>query len=362
MVPFPVTTRTGIASLALALALTLCGATGLASAAEPGAPAAAARLEVIASSDCTTRADLIARVRARSPRVRFTDDGDTVKIRAEFAASPGGSVAATVSLASTGTKPSVRRVLGHSCGDAADAVALIIAVTLDPSAGAREQAAAASEAPPAAPASASPPAAAVPNAAKSDSAGQSRAPQTPDASDGPNARSRNSVAVQVAALALLGPAPKVMPGVALYAMVGIERPALWSPAVLLGASHAWRSGIAEEGGTAAFTLDAASFDACPFRLRWGPVDARPCGSVLIGRLSARGSQTRNPAAESGRPFWVVGGAAVATAKLSELVELTARVALGGNLVRDSFVFTPVVFHQVPALTAAASLGIGMRFR
>jgi hypothetical protein len=153
-----------------------------------------------------------------------------------------------------------------------------------------------------------------------------------------------------------------MHGVALYVMVGIERPALWSPAVLLGASHAWRTGIEEEGGTAAFTLDAASFDACPLRLRWGRFEARPCGSVLIGRLSARGSQTRNPATESGRPFWVIGGAATATAELSELFQLTARAAVGGNLVRDSFVFTPTVFHQVPAVTAAASLGIGMRWR
>jgi hypothetical protein len=240
-------------------------------------------------------------------------------------------------------------------------VALIIAVTLDPSAAVREKNAVTSEAPIGA-ASASMPAPASPNAAKSELAGQPVAPHTADASDPSDTRSRNSVAVQVAAQALLGPAPKVMPGVALYAMVGIERPALWSPAVLLGASHASRTGIDEEGGTAAFTLDAASFDACPFRFRWGPVDARPCGSVLIGRLSARGSQTRNPAPESARPFWVVGGAAVATADLSDLFELTARVALGGNVVRDSFVFTPVVFHEVPALTAAASLGIGVRWR
>jgi hypothetical protein len=287
--------------------------------------------------------------------VRFTDAGGTLEIRAEFAAAPAGSVAASVSLSSTGTKPSVRRVLGSSCGDAADAVALIIAVTLDPSAAFREQAAATSEAPTAAPTSASPPSAALPDAEKADSADQHPARAA-------GARSRNSVAVQVAAQTLLGPAPEIMPAVALYAMIGIERAALWSPAVLLGASHAWRTGLVEEGGTAAFTLDAASFDACPFRLHWGPVDARPCGSVLIGRVSARGSQTRNAATESRRPFWVVGGAAVATANLSDLVELTARVAVGGNLVRDSFVFTPVVFHEVPAITAAASLGIGMRFR
>jgi hypothetical protein len=355
--PFAVTTRTGIASLSLVLALG--AAPRHASAVEPGAPAPAARLDVIASSDCTSRSDLIARVRARSPRIRFADDDVTFDIRAEFTATPAGSVAGSVALASTGTKPSVRRVLGRSCGDAADAVALIIAVTLDPSAAVREQSAAKSEARAVAPpVPAGPVAAASHETAKSDSLGQ----HMPGASAAPAARSRISVAVQVAAQALLGPAPKIMPGIALYATIGIERSALWSPAVLLGVSHAWRTGIDEQGGTAAFTLNAASADACPVRLRWGPVDARPCASVLMGLLGASGSQTRNRATESGRPFWVVGGAAVATVELSDLVEVTARVAVGRNLVRDSFVFTPVVFHQVPALTAAASLGIGLRFR
>jgi hypothetical protein len=353
MLPFAVTTRTWIASLSLSLAT--AGAT---SAAEPG-PSAAARLAVNATAGCTSRAELIARVRARSPRVRFTDDSEAIKIRADFAATSAGLVAATVSLARADAKPSVRRVVGATCGDAADAVALIIAVTLDPTAAVREKGAPASEAPSVAAASGSTPAAASQTPAKSAATGQPDAAATAHV---PDARGRNTLAVRVAAQALLGPAPKVMPGVALYAIVGIERLALWSPAVLLGASHAWRNGIDAEGGTAAFTLDAASFDACPFRLRWGPVDARPCGSVLVGRLSARGSQTRNEAPESGRPFWVVGGAAVATTGLSDLFELTARVAVGANLVRDSFVFTPVVFHEVSAITAAASVGVGMRFR
>src|SRR5207244_10879815 len=131
------------------------------------------------------------------------------------------------------------------------------------------------------PASGNTPAAVSPNAAKSPSMDQPVAPHSADAPDARGrGRGRNSLSVQVAAQALLGPAPKVMPGVALYAMVAIERPALWSPAVLLGAGHAWRTGIDEEGGTAAFTLDAASCDACPFPPRCGPVDARTCGSVL----------------------------------------------------------------------------------
>ena len=94
----------------------------------------------------------------------------------------------------------------------------------------------------------------------------------------------------------------------------------------------------------------------------GQIDARPCASALIGRLRAVGSETRNAASESARPFWVVGGAAVLSAELPWLLEVSARVAVGANLVRDSFEFTPVVFHEVSAVTTAASLGIGLGWR
>lgn len=347
-----------MASLALAVGV----ASGAASAAEPSGAVAAARLQVEANPACTSRADLIARVRARSPRVRFTDDGDALEVRAAFVATATGSIVGSVTLASAGAKPSVRRVLGSSCRDAADAVALIIAVTLDPLAAARDRGALKSEASSVGAAREDEPPAVSPDAAKARTAGPAESPRASDDAETAGTPNRNRFAVQVAAQGVLGPAPRAMPGVALYAMIGIDRRDLWSPAVLLGAGHAGRGGIVEEGGTAAFTLDAASFDACPFRLRFGPVDARPCGSVLIGRLSASGSQTRNQATESGRPFWVVGGAVVATADLSDLFELTARLAVGGNLVRDSFVFTPVMFHQVPAVSSIASLGIGMRWR
>ena len=45
-------------------------------------------------------------------------------------------------------------------------------------------------------------------------------------------------------------------------MAALDRDELWSPAVVLGAMHAWRSGFVEAGGTAAFTLDVAYLIQC----------------------------------------------------------------------------------------------------
>lgn len=367
--PVLTATRTQFASLLLA-ATVYAAAIGIAAAA-PEIPIASAQLEVDANPGCTTRADVVARVRARSPRVRFIDNGGALAIRAQFSTTQSGAVAGDITLASPGAKSSVRHVVARSCSEAADAVALIIAVTLDPTSVEQHERAATTEATPAASSAGN----ATESANEDTTSAQtpstlaqnrplpaSPAAGPPGANEAARSRGRGTYGAELAAQSFLGPAPGVMPGVALYATAAIDRPAIWSPAVTLGVSHAWRTGIEERGGTASFTLDATSFDACPVRFRLGSIHARPCGSVLIGRLSARGTDTHNPASERARPFWVVGGAAILTADLTWPLEVSARFAVGANLLRDSFEFAPVVFHTVPAITASASLGLGVRWR
>jgi hypothetical protein len=306
---------------------------------------------------------LIERVQARAPRVKFDESGG-VSVRAQFSVAPSGSVIANVVLGAAGSPRSARRVIAASCREAADAVALIIAVTLDPTALADPTGPAAARRKPsdARPSAAGPPGSQASKPAEPSQSDSAAAPPDDHEPEASSARGRQTFGFQLAGQALFGPVPGAMPAVALLALVGVDRPALWSPAVMLGASHGWRSHVAAQGGVAAFTLDAASFDACPFRWRLGVLEARPCASALIGRLAASGSDTRNQAAESNRPFWVVGGAAVLSVRLFWLLEASARAGVGANLVRDSFEFTPAVFHQVPVVTVVANVGIGLRWR
>jgi hypothetical protein len=167
---------------------------------------------------------------------------------------------------------------------------------------------------------------------------------------------------QLAVESLVGVAPGVMPGAAAFAIASLEGPSAWSPALVLAFHHAWRTDVHEPGGTASFSLDAATLDVCPLRFRLAAIEARPCGSALFGRFAARATDTFDPAAESVRPLGVVGAAAVVTAHLGWLVEASGRLAVGANLVRDSFEFSPAIFHTVPPISAAASLGIGLRWR
>ena len=341
-------------------------------AAEPSVPIASAKLEVEAEPGCTTRADLSTRVRARSPRVGFVDDGSGLSIRVRISPAPSSRIAAEVALANRGMKSSLRHVLARTCTEAADAVALIIAVTLDPtSADQRSNPGATSE-------SATTSQQTTPSTRRETTAAvaASRTSVPKPGSNNPNAasaagseldakaasRSRPTFGAQLAAEAFVGVAPGVMPGVALFAMAGVDRPSPWSPAFVLGVRHAFRSNVPEPGGNASFTLDAATLDICPIRFRLSVLEVRPCGSALFGRMSASGTDTLNPASESARPFGVIGGAALATADLAWLLEISARLAMGANLVRDSFEFDPATFHTVPAVSAAGSIGIGLRWR
>jgi hypothetical protein len=353
----------------LSLAAALYAVEFMALAAEPGAPVAPASLELQAEPSCATRADLAARVKARSPRVQFVEDGSGLAIRVEISTPAANVVDGEVRLASSGTKPSLRRVRARSCSEAADAIALIIAVTLDPTAGISgtkgTSTADSTTAPAAQSDRSSASSARVSESAISPKADATTAGAEASAVEEGPASSRSlahpTFGVQVAAEATVGVAPGVMPSVAFFAAGGLERPSLWSPAVVLGVRHGWRT-VDEQGGRASFFLDALTLDACPVRFRLGIFEARPCGSLLAGRMSAGATDTTNPAAESHRPFWVVGGAGIISAQLPAMIEVSGRLAFGANLVRDSFEFYPATFYTVPAFSGAASVGVGVRFR
>jgi hypothetical protein len=172
---------------------------------------------------------------------------------------------------------------------------------------------------------------------------------------------QRSGGIYLAGQTVFGPAPAVMPGMSLYAIGALDRDALWSPALMLGLTVAWRSGFSEQGGTASFALVAASLDACVVRVRLSVVEARACASGLLGRLTASGSKTIE-AASVPRLLAAAGGAAVLTAGLGSMLELSLRLAVGATLVRDSYEFAPNVFHHVASATTQASLGVGLRWR
>jgi len=328
------------------------------------AAAAKVRLEVRAPAGCTSRVDLMARIKARSSRIEVADDA-ALSAQVAITSQRLGTVVADLIFATADAGQPLRRVVARSCAEAADALALIIAVTLDPSLNRRPAAGpapgpevitdgvAGSPARAGTAAPASPPTPPAPPVTVK--------PVAPPVTGPPaTAGTRRQVGVYLAGQILVGPAPAVMPGIALHVMVALERDGPWAPALLIGATHVWRAELSEPGGKASFTLDAASLDACPLRVRWSLFAARPCASALVGWMTARGSDTDN-AVRSTRPFAAAGAAVAITAGLGSTVELSARMGVGLTLIRDSYELGATVFHRAAPLTISASLGIGTRW-
>jgi hypothetical protein len=329
----------------------------------PGAPPARARLDVHGAAECVSRTDLAARVAARSPRIQFADDAEIAAEVVVTSARPG-NVVAELTLGAARAEASPRRVVGRSCADAADAIALIIAVTLDPtsSAGAPATVESTSGGPPVAgrPAASQPPPAPKPpatpvaptppaTAAVVESSRPASVPARP---------TRRRFGATLAGQTIFGPAPEVMPGIAIYAMAALDRDGVWAPALFLGATRVWRSNISETDGSASFVLDAGSLDVCPVRFEWSRVLLRPCASALGGRLNASGGADTRKAASAARPFGMAGGAVTAGVGLTARLELSVRLGVGVTLLRDSYELGTTTFHRADRVTTAASLGVG----
>ncbi|MES1207854.1 MAG: hypothetical protein ABUS79_18115, partial [Pseudomonadota bacterium] len=157
----------------------------------------AVRLDVHAPADCTSRADLAARIAARSPRVHVADDAPVVG-RVTITSARGGGLTAEVVVASAGVDQPPRRVAARSCAEAADAAALIIAVTLDPTLIRSSSSAPAPTRKPVV---------------------ETTAAVEPPVSAAPAATHRREFSGAVAAQTIAGAAPGVLPGLALYGMV-----------------------------------------------------------------------------------------------------------------------------------------------
>src|SRR5690606_33452171 len=90
------------------------------------------RLELAEGSACATRDELIAKIARRSDRIRFVDSGAARLLRAEFERHGEGAILARLRVVQPNGRRATRELQAGSCEEAADALALVAAVTLDP--------------------------------------------------------------------------------------------------------------------------------------------------------------------------------------------------------------------------------------
>ena len=323
----------------------------VASATAQANPANTARLEVEAAPGCSTRDELIARVMSRSTRIRFVQDGAGVPIlTARIEVGFRGVVAQLDVVEPDGRKFS-RRLEAPSCAAATDALALVVAITLDPSAATAD--------------GAKPPDTSA-TTAKPDQPPDAKVRETPvervpEPEEAPAIAATRRLAVGVMGEVVSGPAPALLAGAGIEVQASLDRASPWSPAIVLTLAHLWSADSTEADGVAEFSMDLLTLDLCPLRLAASWVEARACAAGSLGRLAAQGSNTYTPMSSS-RPFATAGATARLALPLGSRVAILARFGAGATLWRDAFEFIPTVFHRVGSVTLVGDVGVGVQFQ
>jgi hypothetical protein len=388
---------------------------GEAAAAEPAA--VLARLEW-GTSVCGDAEGFASRVSKRSLRVRFVERAPQVRVLLSIRPE-GAALAARVRLEGPGRPALDRHILSPDCDDALDALALVVAITLEgwpapprrappprrtprrvpvpppatelpvPEARAEPPAALETAPSPDEPAIVEPlpnplePPSPPPTASTSEPTaaveGTPPAPEPPvvmtplplgppeadgDAAvDGPALRLSAALAVQW--LAGLAPAPIAGGGLFLRATWDGEGVLSLSPEFGLGFTHHRGGGFQEPGGEAAFALDSGTLEFCPLRIGNADIALRPCALGSLGRLTATGERTFDGHSRS-RPWATAGGGLVGSARWG-VFEFRLAGAFSAPFVRDSFSFGSAenggsVFDRVDAGVWLAGAAVGVLLR
>jgi hypothetical protein len=230
-----------------------------------------------------------------------------------------------------------RQISGPSCEQIVDALAFVVALTLDPAASAR-----------AAPA---PPSAGPPADAPTEQA--TRAP--------PGATWRLSAAAHASMTGAFPPGLQV--SVPVFVELGDEFPATlnrWTPALRAGFERSFGASMQVPQGSARFVWTVGRLDLCASlsvapRLRVGP-----CLGADMGEIDGAGSIARPRQAS---PFWfALGGIVRGRWQVRSPVFLEVDAGAVVPVTRNAFVFDPdTLLYQVPAVSERVSGGVGAYF-
>jgi hypothetical protein len=365
-----------------------CGAfwiSGPARASEPGP--VQAQIEWQATT-CGNARDFADRVSQRTRHVRFLPGAQQLRLRVRVEPS-GGALRAEVTLQGAGKPPVVRRLESPDCDDALDALALVVAISIDqrwrelrtPRPPARSRRA---------PRKPEPPPAADPEGSERGPgevvqelpavtlSHPSPAPPAPLPVAEPAAPVQPeppplaapppwSLAAGVAARLTSGAAPEALFGGELWVRAGWERGSAWSPELGTGLLLERSRDFARPEGYADFALSAAALELCPLRIGGPRLRLQPCAVSSFGWLRASGHRTFRAHTQSS-PWLTVGAAAQALALLGPIaLRLTASVS--HPLRRDRYRFDPSdcmsvecagpAFHRVEPVVWSLAIGAGL---
>lgn len=349
------------ALLCLACPTAVFVAAASASADDTGEPI---RLDYTAASDCPDLQAFEASVRSRTTRARFVEEGQsrTFQVSIHDGSHPAGQLVVHRGDAIEGA----RSVTGSSCAQVADAMALVVALAIDPSAlaGAAPAAppSASSSSPETSPADTSPPS---PSSATPSPPPQAAAPTAMEP-ESPSTPGRSEKRPHTL---FIGADADITGGVAPSALVSVEPLLGWrspgrgliAPSFRASFLHTSSGAFEASGGSASFTWTAGRLDGC--LLSWPPSPAHllACARLEGGVLDASSSDV--PGAHSAERGWFAAGAVIrAEWEFLGTLFVEADVAPMVRLTTDRFLLLPdATIYQVPPVGLGAEAGLGVHF-
>jgi hypothetical protein len=321
----------------------ILGAGGVA-AADEQAPEAV-HIDYAAPGECPAGPEVETLIAERTSRFRSVDEAQATRTFAiAIETTPAGFEGRLSVRDAQGSRP-VRVITGAACRDITDAVALIVALAIDP----RALLAPAKPSAPA-PAPAPPPPTIAPapadHASSTDSA-ESRAPWDAYA------------ALQTRMTGALAPVPVF--GAMASAEIEPRVRAVLAPAFRLGAQGGLAKTVDTRRGAAHFWWAAASAAICPIAIGVGDrVVLRPCVAADAGKESVSGDQTAD--ARNVSPLWLdIGAIGRLQWKIGDALRVEAEGGAILPLVRNIFFFDPdTTVHHVPFVGYAAGIGLAGR--
>lgn len=326
------------------------------------------RLTYQASAGCPDEGGFWARVRAQTvPLHPSTAQEAAPAVQVVLDAGPPAT--GRVAIMRSGQPSGTRSLQGDNCADVADAIALVVALAIDPRVRSSHDGVALGPYP----------ALAGPSLFPSSPSRASRssalvAQEVPAAPSTTRIEDRRATGVATGSLgrhaAYAGADFVVAGGASPNALVTgspylgwrANRSAWFDPSLRLAFLRAGTGAVdVPAGGTATFVLTVGQLDACPVAWSGAAVRATACARLEAGALDAAGGSVAG-AERSLRPWIAAGPMARAEWLLAPPFFLGAEAGALFRVIQDTFEFRPnIQVYRVPAVGLSAGAGLGVDF-
>jgi len=314
-----------------------------------------ARLELTLPDNCGSPDWFLERIRIRSDRIRFHPDEQSMVVRAQVMRTAAGRIQAKMTLRQRDGTLAARSIEAADCEQALDGLALVTAVTLDPTALARQ------------------------NPSEATLGPKASTPKPPETKPAPTTFTKTADAAPPALKPLAANRPRSWWDISLGGtgvrgpapgwMVGAEGSirATWSsvsplsPSLRLSVSVQQDRGFKADGGIADFSLVGVAFDSCPFTITSGPVELRGCAVGVVGMLTSSGRVTASPEIHH-RPWYAAGASGTVDVLLGNRIALPLRAFALFPALRDTYQFSPSAFYRTPVVSFGLTASLSVRFR